>query len=129
MIDEDQRRARARGNKAVGRDEYSSFTPRDSAQVSEIKDTVKALQVALNLGMEARLALETPLMWIDKAETWRMAHDLGGAPLVDLVVRDTHTCYQGDRGHRHDWGAGCGACDACRLRAAGWQKWKASLAP
>ncbi len=92
-------------------------------------DTVKALQVALNLGMEARLALETPLMWIDKAETWRMAHDLGGAPLVDLVVRDTHTCYQGDRGHRHDWGAGCGACDACRLRAAGWQRWKASLAP
>ena len=90
---------------------------------------VKALQTALNLCMEARLVLETPLMWIDKAETWRMAHDLGGMPLVDLVVRDTHTCYLGDRATRHDWGAGCGTCDACRLRAAGWAKWRASPAP
>ena len=92
-------------------------------------DTVKALQVALNLGMEARLVLETPLMWIDKAETWRMAHDLGGTPLVDLVVRDTHTCYLGDRTKRHDWGAGCGTCDACRLRAAGWAKWRGRRTP
>ena len=87
-------------------------------------DTVRALQVALNLGMEARLVLETPLMWIDKAETWQLAHDLGGDPLVDLVVGETHTCYLGERGRRHDWGVGCGTCDACRLRAAGWAKWR-----
>ena len=92
-------------------------------------DTVKALQVALNLGMEARLALETPLMWIDKAATWRLAHVLGGAPLVELVVDHTHTCYLGDRVHRHDWGFGCGSCDACRLRAAGWEKWRAAATP
>jgi 7-cyano-7-deazaguanine synthase len=88
-------------------------------------DTVKALQVAINLGMEARLVLETPLMWIDKAATWRLAETLGGQGLVDLVVEQTHTCYLGDRTHRHDWGLGCGECDACRLRANGWKSWRA----
>ncbi|MBM3650673.1 MAG: 7-cyano-7-deazaguanine synthase QueC [Alphaproteobacteria bacterium] len=88
-------------------------------------DTVKALQVALNLGLEARLALQTPLMWIDKAETWALARTLGGDGLVDLIVERTHTCYLGDRSRRHDWGVGCGACDACRLRAAGWQRYRA----
>jgi 7-cyano-7-deazaguanine synthase len=88
-------------------------------------DTVKALQVAINLGMEARLVLETPLMWIDKAATWRLAESLGGRPLVDLIVEQTHTCYLGDRTHRHDWGLGCGECDACRLRANGWKSWRA----
>ena len=88
-------------------------------------DTVKALQVAINLGMEARLVLETPLMWIDKADTWRLAEALGGRPLVDLIVAETHTCYLGDRTHRHDWGVGCGTCDACRLRAAGWSRYRA----
>jgi 7-cyano-7-deazaguanine synthase len=87
-------------------------------------DTVKALQVALNLGMEARLVLDTPLMWIDKAETWRMAERLGGEALVRLIVEETHTCYQGDRSQLHDWGRGCGACDACRLRAAGWARYR-----
>ncbi|MFZ5780640.1 MAG: 7-cyano-7-deazaguanine synthase QueC [Pseudomonadota bacterium] len=87
-------------------------------------DTVKALQAAINLGMESRLVLDTPLMWIDKAETWRLADALGGAPFVDVIVEHTHTCYLGDRIHRHAWGAGCGACDACRLRAAGWQRWR-----
>jgi 7-cyano-7-deazaguanine synthase len=89
-------------------------------------DTVKALQVAINLGMEARLVLETPLMWIDKAATWRLAEALGGRALVDLIVEQTHTCYLGDRAHRHDWGLGCGTCDACRLRANGWARWRAA---
>lgn len=92
-------------------------------------DTVKALQVAINLGMEARLVLETPLMWIDKADTWRLADQLGGQALVDLIVKETHTCYLGDRSHRHDWGLGCGACDACRLRANGWRRYRAQLPP
>jgi 7-cyano-7-deazaguanine synthase len=89
-------------------------------------DTVKALQVAINLGMEARLVLETPLMWIDKAETWRMAEQLGGPKLVDLIVEETHTCYLGDREHRHAWGVGCGSCDACRLRANGWSRFRSA---
>ena len=82
-------------------------------------DTLKAMQVALNLGMERRFVLHTPLMWIDKAATWALAHELGGEPLVDLIRDETHTCYLGDRGVRHDWGYGCGACPACELRAAG----------
>ena len=92
-------------------------------------DTVKALQVAINLGMEARLVLETPLMWIDKADTWRLAETLGGRALVDLIVGETHTCYLGDRVHRHDWGVGCGTCDACRLRANGWARYRAGSPP
>ncbi|NBB15120.1 7-cyano-7-deazaguanine synthase QueC [Caulobacter sp. SLTY] len=86
-------------------------------------DTIKALQVAINLGMESRLVLETPLMWIDKAATWAMAHDLGGRGLVELIVEDTHSCYLGDRSKRHDWGYGCGTCPACDLRAAGYRRW------
>jgi 7-cyano-7-deazaguanine synthase len=89
-------------------------------------DTVKALQVAINLGMEARLVIETPLMWIDKAATWELARTLGGNALVDLIVEKTHTCYQGDRSHRHEWGFGCGSCDACRLRSEGWRRYTAS---
>ena len=92
-------------------------------------DTVKALQVAINLGMEARLVLETPLMWIDKADTWRLADQLGGQELVDLIVGETHTCYLGDRSQRHDWGVGCGTCDACRLRANGWARYRAGSPP
>ena len=84
-------------------------------------DTVKALQVALNLGMERRFVLHTPLMWIDKAQTWALAEALGGRPLVDLVVEESHTCYLGERGTRHAWGYGCGACPACSLRAKGWK--------
>lgn len=89
-------------------------------------DTVKALQVAINLGMEARLVIETPLMWIDKAATWELARTLGGRALVDLIVEKTHTCYEGDRSHRHEWGFGCGSCDACRLRSEGWRRYTAS---
>jgi 7-cyano-7-deazaguanine synthase len=83
-------------------------------------DTIKALQVALNLGMEARFVLETPLMWINKAETWRLAEQLGGKPLIELILEETHTCYLGERGQRHAWGYGCGACPACDLRAKGF---------
>ena len=89
-------------------------------------DTMKALQVALNLGLERRLRIATPLMWIDKAQTWQMAQDLGGQPLVDIIVNDTHTCYQGTRDVLHDWGYGCGTCPACDLRAKGWEKYRAS---
>ena len=88
-------------------------------------DTVKAMQLAINLGMEARLVFETPLMWIDKAATWKLAETLGGQGLVDLIVEETHTCYLGDRALRHDWGVGCGSCDACRLRASGWSRFRA----
>ncbi|MDH7794970.1 7-cyano-7-deazaguanine synthase [Beijerinckia sp. GAS462] len=88
-------------------------------------DTIKALQVALNLGMDKRFVLETPLMWIDKAETWRLAGRLGGQPLIDLIVEDSHTCYLGERGMRHPWGFGCGTCPACELRADGYRRFQA----
>ncbi|HZF84512.1 MAG TPA: 7-cyano-7-deazaguanine synthase QueC [Burkholderiaceae bacterium] len=86
-------------------------------------DTMKAMQLALSLGLDRRLLIETPLMWIDKAATWRLAESLGGPALVDLIVEETHTCYEGDRTHRHAWGWGCGRCPACELRAAGWQRY------
>jgi len=86
---------------------------------------MKALQVAINLGMEARLVIETPLMWIDKAATWELAQQLGGRALVDLIIETTHSCYQGDRSHRHEWGFGCGMCEACRLRSDGWRRYVA----
>lgn len=85
-------------------------------------DTVKALQVALNLGMQSRFVIHTPLMWIDKAATWAMADDLGGNALVDIVRRDTHTCYIGEREAFHAWGYGCGDCPACDLRREGYQR-------
>jgi len=87
-------------------------------------DSMKALQVALNLGMSTRLRVETPLMWIDKAQTWALAADLGGTPLIDLIRADTHTCYLGERGQLHDWGHGCGTCPACALRANGYQQYQ-----
>jgi len=87
-------------------------------------DTIKALQVALNLGMNRRFVLHTPLMWIDKAETWALAARLGGPDLVDLIVADSHTCYLGTRGERHDWGHGCGTCPACVLRADGYRRYR-----
>ncbi|MDO9437978.1 7-cyano-7-deazaguanine synthase QueC [Hydrogenophaga sp.] len=99
-------------------------------------DTMKALQVALSLGMDHRFLIDTPLMWIDKAETWRMAHELGenallvggGNALVELIVEHTHTCYLGDRTHRQPWGYGCGGCPACELRAKGWAAYTAPAA-
>lgn len=91
-------------------------------------DTMKAMQLALSLGMDKRYLIETPLMWIDKAETWRLAERLGGAALVDLIVEHTHTCYLGDRTHRQAWGYGCGQCPACELRARGWERYRADCA-
>jgi 7-cyano-7-deazaguanine synthase len=87
-------------------------------------DTLKAMQLALNLGMDRRFVIATPLMWIDKAATWAMAERLGGAALVDLIREATHSCYHGDRTTRHDWGYGCGACPACKLREAGYVAWR-----
>jgi 7-cyano-7-deazaguanine synthase len=89
-------------------------------------DTIKAMQVALSLGMDRRFVLHTPLMWIDKAQTFAMAQQIGGAALLDLVIEDTHSCYNGDRTQRHDWGYGCGAYPACKLRAEGFHRFKAS---
>jgi 7-cyano-7-deazaguanine synthase len=88
--------------------------------------TIKALQAALVLGMGRDVVLHTPLMWRDKAETWRLAHELGGAALVDLIREQSHTCYLGERGARHEWGYGCGECPACQLRAKGWQQFAAA---
>jgi 7-cyano-7-deazaguanine synthase len=89
-------------------------------------DTIKAMQLALTLGMAHRFVIHTPLMWIDKAGTFALAQELGGQALVDVLITETHTCYRGDRQHRHAWGFGCGECPACRLRAAGYEKWKAA---
>jgi 7-cyano-7-deazaguanine synthase len=83
-------------------------------------DTMKAMQLALSLGMDKRFLIETPLMWIDKSATWTLAQSLGGKALVDLIVEHTHTCYLGTRDLRHPWGYGCGECPACQLRARGW---------
>lgn len=87
-------------------------------------DTIKALQVAINLGMESRHVLETPLMWIDKAQTWALADDLGGSDLVELIRAETLTCYKGDVDTMNSWGRGCGECPACELRRAGFERWR-----
>ncbi|WP_334406112.1 7-cyano-7-deazaguanine synthase QueC [Bradyrhizobium sp. AZCC 2289] len=91
-------------------------------------ETIKALNAALNLGMAKSFELHTPLMWLDKAATWKLAHDLGGAGLVDLIREHSHTCYLGERGAQHDWGFGCGECPACALRARGWREYSAGAA-
>jgi 7-cyano-7-deazaguanine synthase len=98
-------------------------------------DTMKAMQLALSLGMDKRFLIDTPLMWIDKAETWALSYDLGeryapgsGQQLLDLMVEHTHTCYLGDREHRHAWGYGCGECPACVLRARGYERFVATVA-
>jgi len=109
-------------------------------------DTMKALQVALSLGMDRRFLIDTPLMWIDKAATWALAHQLGeqyggtgsdasgsarssggGERLVNLILEHTHTCYLGDRSQRHAWGYGCGQCPACELRARGYVKYRGKI--
>ena len=99
-------------------------------------DTMKAMQLALSLGMDKRYLIETPLMWIDKAATWQLAESLGaqsgspqgGEALVNLIIEHTHTCYLGDRKHRHAWGYGCGTCPACELRARGYEKFSSGAA-
>ncbi len=93
------------------------------------RDTLDALQSALNMGMAQDFAIETPLMWLTKAETWSLSKSLGGEALVELILEDSHTCYKGERGTRHDWGHGCGACPACELRVRGYDQWVAAGRP
>ena len=87
--------------------------------------TLQAQQRALALGLAEDVQILTPLMWRDKAQIWALAHELGGAALISLVVEHTHTCYLGNRETRYDWGYGCGTCPACELRSAGWARWRA----
>ncbi len=82
------------------------------------RETLDAMQTALNLGMEQGFSIETPLMWLTKAQTWALAKTLGGQPLIDLILEETHTCYLGDRGQRHVWGYGCGTCPAASCARA-----------
>lgn len=89
------------------------------------RDTIDAMATALSLGLDKPVVIETPLMALTKAETWALAHRIGGQALVDLIIEDSHSCYLGDRTHRHPWGYGCGTCPACELRAAGYQQWLA----
>lgn len=93
------------------------------------RDTLDAMQQALNLGMAQDFVVETPLMRLTKAQTWALAKGLGGEALVELIVRDSHTCYLGERGQLHAWGHGCGTCPACELRARGWETWAAEGRP
>lgn len=87
-------------------------------------NTLKATQVALSLGMDTPMRIETPLMWLDKAQTWRLAEQLGGQSLLEIIAKETHTCYLGERATLHDWGYGCGTCPACELRSRGFVAWK-----
>ena len=89
-------------------------------------NTLKAMQVALSLGLDAPMVIETPLMWLDKAQTWALAEELGGDALIDLTIEHTHTCYLGEREALHAWGYGCGLCPACDLRRRGYEAWVAS---
>ena len=93
------------------------------------RETLNAVERTLNLGMEQAFRIETPLMWLTKAETWALAKGLGGEALVELIVTDTHTCYRGERGELHPWGHGCGECPACELREKGWREWEAAGKP
>ena len=90
------------------------------------RTTLDALESALALGMDTQISIETPLMNVDKAATWKLADELGGAALVDLIIEHTHTCYSGNRTLRHEWGYGCGDCPACDLRRRGFDEWKAA---
>ena len=89
-------------------------------------DTLQTLARALSLGLDRPVAIDTPLMYVDKAGTWALAETLGGAPLVDILIEHTHSCYLGERTTRHPWGYGCGSCPACELRAGGFQRWQAA---
>jgi 7-cyano-7-deazaguanine synthase len=90
------------------------------------RDTLDAMQSALNLGMDRDFRVETPLMWLTKAQTWALSKSLGGEDLVDLIVVESHTCYHGERGELHPWGHGCGECPACDLRRKGYEEWDAA---
>jgi len=89
-------------------------------------NTLKSLQVTLSLGLDSRLVVETPLMWLSKAQTWRLAESIGGTPLLRLVQAETHTCYLGERKSKHAWGYGCGTCPSCELRKVGFEAYNDS---
>ncbi|MEL7031742.1 MAG: 7-cyano-7-deazaguanine synthase QueC [Pseudomonadota bacterium] len=91
------------------------------------RGTLDAQELTLARGMDRPYTIDTPLMWLDKAETWELAEQLGGDALIDLVIEETHTCYLGDRAHRHDWGYGCGTCPACELRQRGYKTWRSKV--
>lgn len=91
------------------------------------RSTLDAQELTLSRGMDRPYQIDTPLMWLDKAETWELAEELGGQALIDIVIEETHTCYLGDRTHRHAWGYGCGTCPACELRARGFEKWSSKV--
>ena len=91
-------------------------------------DTLGAMQVAINLGMETKFRFEFPLMYRNKCASWWLASEIGGERLIELIIEETHTCYLGTRETRHYWGYGCGECDACLLRAAGWREFCRELA-
>ena len=90
------------------------------------RETLDAIARALSLGLDKPVIIETPLMWLTKAETWDLAQRIGGEPLVEAILEESHTCYQGDRSRRHAWGYGCDACPACDLRKAGYEAWRAA---
>ena len=91
-------------------------------------ETLRTLQEALRLATEVPFSIETPLMWLSKAQSWGLAEDLGGAAFIDLIREKTHTCYVGDHETKHDWGYGCGTCPACELRAKGYEDWRGAAA-
>jgi len=87
-------------------------------------ETLKVLNKSINLGTDRTFTIHTPLMRLDKASTWQLAQELGGGGLINLIRDETHTCYRGERGARHEWGYGCSTCPACELRAEGWRRWQ-----
>lgn len=87
-------------------------------------ETIKAMQLALSLGTDRPIRIETPLMWIEKGDTWKLAQKLGGEKLVSIIIEHSHTCYLGERSTLHEWGYGCGECPACRLREEGHRRWR-----
>jgi 7-cyano-7-deazaguanine synthase len=89
-------------------------------------ETLRSLQQAINLGMASKLTIQTPLMWLNKAQSWQLAATLGGEELVELIRTESHTCYLGERGVLHAWGHGCGTCPACELRARGYTEYLAT---
>jgi len=89
--------------------------------------TLQSLAETLSLGTDADYEIKTPLMWLDKSQTWALAQELGGEKLIELIIEDTHSCYKGERGLRHDWGYGCDDCPACNLRARGYREWRKAL--
>jgi len=119
--------AAALGYRRNCRDLVGGMCETDYSGYPDCRDqTIRAIADALTLALDRPLTIHTPLMWIDKAATWRLAEELGRAPLIDLIIEETVTCYEGDRAHRHAWGFGCGVCPACDLRAKGYAKYRAA---